>query len=1396
MDGNYYNRSQRGAPTNSNYDPSTAPQQMYSNRYSNQYYGQTPQGQSLNSYGYAQAPPQSQHHNNHNMHQLSSQNNPYLTMGDPSQSARGSYTGTSAYSNQSQYPPNAHYRENESYNRSSLGEAPSHGVRYSNPAKEYPSHQGSYYQGAQYNNGLNIADPLRHSNCASLPQGLEVGSANGTFNNNGVNNLSRFTQQHMSSGPYNGYSVNSAHHAQPPSSSMTSFNWQNDNKGVVRAINLGTSSQILLSSSQNDNSSSVTPQSLQNIGHNLGRTTDQQQLHTKGNSIPVSNPSHGPTDSTALNTLAGQIANNSKLISNFMSAVNGKTSSTSNTNHAGPSISAQLNPMTTPTPQSVIDLSKTNDSKTTATSNQISGTPSTSTALQHAKNVKNTETSSSKSHIKWPNLTKQPTTTASNNIKKSPKPIKPNKSPKSTTLSKRIEIPTDFPPRHSFRATAAYSLLRTLSKELRLSPFTLQSFLAALMLPIPSRLLGEIHVRFMRVLFAHSGMGNYSKLGSGEGAVFLKRVRREKVWKHGDKLKGDDAMDKEEEYVRARSYDNLFYLDNLTWPLFLEDYVITAEEKFLQNANTDDEEFIDARSLAIIQDDIHLNARPQKMTGNKSAIPPYPGEGWIDRCPVGPFGRRNPTTGRFVCCPFHIHAVLKKAGQGCTVTTDTAPLPKKRKRSKTPKSKKYTSDGSSSDFSNDSLDSDSDEDFTTQSKKTKGRGKRGRPRKCPKTEKASDVTTTSLNVNHVTQPHGSTLQINTPIARPVKNPPVQCQPILVPPIPPQAVDLNAMVVPKSTEETILKYFLEGDIFQDNIDKASDDMIPSNSMSCSSIFENDCGKMSITDALAKEHKHDNSIAGITCSASMEQLRKGVPYHHLSLEMKLQIMEFLLDELLDVDDISKELALRRQLTGAHNALYGEVPSQHEYENMVNEDECLICGLEGDMLCCDGCPGSFHRQCMGMSQYQKIPDGKWYCPECRVTDASKMAQIQSESRPFIGWFTLNELDASSPLIHQGFHDTSSAAPSLAQTHSIVSYQVTGIPHQSVTKSWNQINPQTGGHLSSMSPRLAPTNTADSIPGRIPAEVEFLITAGKVFARYRESHEKFDPFNPFGTDSKSSDMTTPPVEKPLDSTHNSPPEPLSKAETIQLLKLLGPCMCLKLPWRRLIFNAIKVFTSDNAAEAPNTLLHHLIAHQNEARALLANHPETCNPLDYDNRYRKAPPIPNIKLQLGQFVLPTVLPDMFTVTPKSAAQFGLSLATTLSLNSVAENNKVSLVLSQDVLHSVQDQLIKSGRQLYDSCLVDYRWATLDRWTAQVREAKSYTRLSFLLVKLADACSLRAFQNEWYQVKINGNHDESTRHTLVPNYSALIEGWTVDGELELRRWQRCTKGKLAYRACF
>ncbi|CAH8303501.1 unnamed protein product [Eruca vesicaria subsp. sativa] len=46
--------------------------------------------------------------------------------------------------------------------------------------------------------------------------------------------------------------------------------------------------------------------------------------------------------------------------------------------------------------------------------------------------------------------------------------------------------------------------------------------------------------------------------------------------------------------------------------------------------------------------------------------------------------------------------------------------------------------------------------------------------------------------------------------------------------------------------------------------------------------------------------------------------------------------------------------------------------------NSDYCCLCKIDGNLLCCDGCPAAYHSKCVGVAS-DLLPEGDWYCPEC---------------------------------------------------------------------------------------------------------------------------------------------------------------------------------------------------------------------------------------------------------------------------------------------------------------------------------------------------------------------------------------------------------------------------------
>ncbi|KAK9665994.1 hypothetical protein RND81_14G151900 [Saponaria officinalis] len=152
-----------------------------------------------------------------------------------------------------------------------------------------------------------------------------------------------------------------------------------------------------------------------------------------------------------------------------------------------------------------------------------------------------------------------------------------------------------------------------------------------------------------------------------------------------------------------------------------------------------------------------------------------------------------------------------------------------------------------------------------------------------------------------------------------------------------------------------------------------------------------------------------------------------YCSLSTETKLTVLQILCDNALDTEEIRSEINTReesevgvdsdgissnlidiglRQVYPRFSKTSVDKDSDHlnlDSENRAvlsskmakggdhnrdavdvgedgNGDECRLCGMEGMLICCDGCPSAYHSRCIGVNKLS-IPDGEWFCPECTI-------------------------------------------------------------------------------------------------------------------------------------------------------------------------------------------------------------------------------------------------------------------------------------------------------------------------------------------------------------------------------------------------------------------------------
>ncbi|KAL0709420.1 hypothetical protein Bca4012_016398 [Brassica carinata] len=124
-----------------------------------------------------------------------------------------------------------------------------------------------------------------------------------------------------------------------------------------------------------------------------------------------------------------------------------------------------------------------------------------------------------------------------------------------------------------------------------------------------------------------------------------------------------------------------------------------------------------------------------------------------------------------------------------------------------------------------------------------------------------------------------------------------------------------------------------------------------------------------------------------------------YFRQPMDLKIEILSRLCDDMTDAEVVISELDKRsfaaesevetdrktnsgvRRRKRSMMELADDLSLNDEVIDLSfdrNSDYCCLCKIDGNLLCCDGCPAAYHSKCVGVAS-DLLPEGDWYCPEC---------------------------------------------------------------------------------------------------------------------------------------------------------------------------------------------------------------------------------------------------------------------------------------------------------------------------------------------------------------------------------------------------------------------------------
>jgi len=545
-----------------------------------------------------------------------------------------------------------------------------------------------------------------------------------------------------------------------------------------------------------------------------------------------------------------------------------------------------------------------------------------------------------------------------------------------------------FPRQHAYRALALYSTLRTLSIPLRLSPMHPYAFLQQLQLPVVG-ILGNLHVTLLRILLRARLHYTHRKTALAS----LQRTR---------KRKSDGQR------IVLKATDRLNELNAVTWPLYWDDYVVQTQ------GSVETEVALDWTLLLYETPTSTLSlSKKTRLTelclydDDPDEPPQHPSE---DEWSEGGGEREEEIAEQEVIQQTPIVSKQKRATPLILPRQDT---PEDTSQDVMDSAQDEIDPGEDQEEAH-PMENDEDEEehewdgevvdaLDASTLLTDKRARVPTDRFQPPDETIKDTISTS----------------NSP-ANPPKDPPVD------PPTaaPPHDALSDPPADPPAPQQVDVALYLRNALAELQSTATAKD--PPGKLASVETLEPSLAALDDFMWRGTKNASLTSVAPIVASGSAEnlpskpvstdseephfralrQLRQGVPYHLLSLERKMEIFEYLVDELLQLDWVRHEFTQRQQRSP--ETLFSPLPTTQDYQDMENEDNCMICGKEGDLLCCDGCPRSIHRECAGVGPHQDLADGDWFCPECSFVDAARHGKLRGGSKAALDWFTKSEVEA----------------------------------------------------------------------------------------------------------------------------------------------------------------------------------------------------------------------------------------------------------------------------------------------------------------------------------------------------------------------------------------------------